>query len=104
MAMKSLHKGSLTSLGALTVSYLLVIFLLVAPVFTQSEFVWTATASPGGRAASLSCAGFYHAVRPSETIYSIAARYGSSAYRIAVCNGLRSYRVYVGQILRVPMR
>ena len=104
MAVKSLHKGSLTSLGALTVSYLLVIFLLVAPIFTQSNVVLTATGSPGGRVTALSCAGFYHAVRPGETIYSIAARYGTSAYRIAVCNGLRSYRVYVGQVLRVPVR
>lgn len=104
MATKSLHKDSLPSVGALAVRVLLLIALLGAPVYTQSEFVWTTTGSPRVRAASISCAGFYHTVRPGETIYSIAARYGSSAYRIAVCNGLRSYRVYVGQILRVPMR
>jgi hypothetical protein len=50
-----------------------------------------------------SCRGVYHVVRRGETIYSIARRYGTTAYRIAVCNGLRSYTVYVGQTLLVPV-
>ena len=52
--------------------------------------------------ASYGCTGVYHRVRTGETIYSIAARYGSTAYRIASCNG-RSYTVYVGQSLLVPV-
>ncbi len=103
-ALANLRQGSLTLAWAPAVSRLLVIVLLVAPIFTQSDIVLSATGSPRGRVASLSCAGFYHAVRPGETIYSIAGRYRTSAYRIAVCNGLRSYRVYVGQVLRVPAR
>jgi LysM repeat protein len=53
--------------------------------------------------ASYGCTGVYHRVRSGETLYSIAARYGSTAYRIASCNGLRSYTVYVGQSLLVPV-
>jgi membrane-bound lytic murein transglycosylase D len=52
--------------------------------------------------ASYGCSGVYHVVRAGETIGSIARRYGSSAYRIAACNGLSSYTVYVGQTLLVP--
>ena len=53
--------------------------------------------------AAWSCRGVYHVVRRGETLYSIARRYGTTAYRIAVCNGLASYTVYVGQTLLVPM-
>ena len=52
----------------------------------------------------LGCAGVYHVVRPGQTIYSIAALYNSTAYRIKVCNRLRSYSLYVGQRLIVPTR
>ena len=52
--------------------------------------------------AAWSCRGIYHVVRRGETIYSIARRYGTTAYRIAVCNGLASYPVYVGQTLLGP--
>ena len=52
--------------------------------------------------AAWSCRGVYHVVGRGETIYSIARRYGTTAYRIAVCNGLASYTVYVGQTLLVP--
>ena len=58
-----------------------------------------ATQSP---IAAWSCRGVYHVVGRGETIYSIARRYGTTAYRIAVCNGLGSYTVYVGQALLVP--
>ncbi len=50
------------------------------------------------------CYGVYHIVRPGQTLYSIAAAYRTTAYRIAVCNGLSSYTVYVGQALLVPTR
>ncbi len=49
-----------------------------------------------------SCSGSYHTVQRGESIYSIARRYGTTASRIAVCNGLSSYTVYVGQSLLVP--
>jgi LysM repeat protein len=55
-----------------------------------------------GSVAAWSCRGAYHVVGRGETIYSIARRYGTTAYRIAVCNGLASYTVYVGQTLLVP--
>lgn len=49
-----------------------------------------------------SCSGVYHVVQRGESIYSIARRFGTTAYRIAVCNGLASYTVFVGQSLLVP--
>ncbi|HQY90836.1 MAG: LysM peptidoglycan-binding domain-containing protein [Caldilinea sp.] len=52
--------------------------------------------------AMVACYGVYHIVRPGQTLYSIAAAYGTTAYRIAMCNGISSYTVYVGQALLVP--
>ncbi len=51
----------------------------------------------------ISCYGVYHVVGRGQTIYSIAATYGTTAYRIAICNGLGSYSVYAGQSLLVPV-
>jgi LysM repeat protein len=63
----------------------------------------TATAPVDSPTASYGCSGAYYRVRSGDTIYSFAARYGSTAYRIASCNGLRSYTVRVGQSLLVPV-
>lgn len=52
--------------------------------------------------AAVGCYGVYHIVRPGQTLYSIAAAYGTTAYRIAMCNGISSYTLYVGQSLLVP--
>lgn len=49
------------------------------------------------------CYGVYHIVKPGQTLYSIAALYGTTAYRIALCNRLSAYTVYVGQSLLVPI-
>jgi LysM repeat protein len=64
--------------------------------------VGTSLAAVPEPVAAWSCRGVYHVVGRGETIYSIARRYGTTAYRIAVCNGLASYTVYVGQTLLVP--
>jgi membrane-bound lytic murein transglycosylase D len=76
-----------------------------SPVSQAAEASTVATISVEARqnpAAAWSCRGVYHVVGRGETIYSIARRYGTTAYRIAVCNGLASYTVYVGQTLLVP--
>ncbi len=89
----------------------LVLCLLVAsllgvfsPVSQAAEAATAATIFVEARQnpAAWSCRGVYHVVGRGETIYSIARRYGTTAYRIAVCNGLASYTVYVGQTLLVP--
>ncbi len=49
------------------------------------------------------CYGVYHLVRPGQTIYSIAGAYGTTAYRIRLCNGLASSSVYSGQTLLIPI-
>jgi hypothetical protein len=79
-------------------------FLLLLPPAANAA---TAVAQPAASShiqayAAWSCHGIYHVVRRGETLYSIARRYGTTAYRIAVCNGLSSYTVYVGQTLLVP--
>jgi len=51
---------------------------------------------------AMSCRGVYHAVRPGQTLSSVAAAYGSTAIRIMRCNGLQSYTIYSGQRLLVP--
>jgi hypothetical protein len=82
-----------------TVTRLLLMPLAGAPTLAAPPL---ASAQPQNYAA-WSCRGAYHVVRRGETIYSIARRYGTTAYRIAVCNGLASYTVYVGQTLLVPL-
>jgi len=53
--------------------------------------------------AAAACYGVYHIVKPGQTLYSIATLYGTTAYRIVVCNRLSAYTVYVGQSLLVPI-
>ena len=76
-------------------------FMVLSVLSVLSPFHATAEATQNPIAA-WSCRGVYHVVGRGETIYSIARRYGTTAYRIAVCNGLASYTVYVGQTLLVP--
>ena len=46
-----------------------------------------------------------HRVRRGETLSRIAARYSVSQAEIAALNGLRSrHRIYVGQVLKLPLR
>ena len=101
---------------------LIVCFMVFSMLSVLYPFYTTAEAAPASAAAvtavpatgitsagasqnpiaAWSCRGVYHVVGRGETIYSIARRYGTTAYRIAVCNGLASYTVYVGQTLLVP--
>ena len=102
---------------------LIVCFMVFSMLSVLYPFYTTAEAAPASAAAAVtaapatgisstgasqdpiaawSCRGVYHVVGRGETIYSIARRYGTTAYRIAVCNGLASYTVYVGQTLLVP--
>ena len=90
------HRPLSTSLMALVV----VLGLLLSFVEPARA---TATAPVDSPTASYRCSGVRHTVRSGDTIYSFAARYGSTAYRVASCNGLRSYTVRVGQSLLVPV-
>lgn len=85
-------------------SYVLAVFLTVAfvtPIFPQAT-LRDVTGVVAQR--QQSCNGVYHLVRAGQTIYAVAAAYGTTAYRIAVCNGLSSYTLYVGQSILVPYR
>jgi LCP family protein required for cell wall assembly len=44
-----------------------------------------------------------HVVRRGETLYSIARRYGTTVGAIMRANNLRSYTIYVGQRLMIPV-
>ena len=92
----SVHR--LSWMGLIT---LVVVFGLLLSVVEPARAAVTAPVDMP--TTSYGCSGVYHTVRSGETISSIAARYGSTAYRIASCNGLRSYRVFVGQRLLVPV-
>jgi hypothetical protein len=100
-----------SALSVLSAFYTTAIAARSESVAARSEAAATAVAPAAAMAtvgamqdpiAAWSCRGFYHVVGRGETIYSIARRYGTTAYRIAVCNGLASYTVYVGQTLLVP--
>ena len=115
--------AALLSGGQEFVHRLIVCFMVFSMLSMLYPFYTTAEAAPANAAAAVtaapatgitsvaalqnpiaawSCRGVYHVVRRGETIYSIARRYGTTAYRIAVCNGFASYTVYVGQTLLVP--
>jgi hypothetical protein len=84
----------------LCMAFLVVLLCLLSPLPVAAR---SSSLAPGSAPAAWGCSGVYHTVQPGESIYSIARMYGSTAYRIAVCNGLSSYRVYVGQTLLVPI-
>lgn len=80
-------------------------FLLVAILLLTLLAARPASGADAGRLATATmsaCAGRYHTVRGGQTLYSIAALYGTSAYRIVRCNGLYSYTIYTGQSLLIP--
>ncbi len=83
----------------LLLAMLITFALVLPPPITAARSAYTRAQTY----AAWTCSGVYHVVRRGETIYSIARRYGTTAYRIAVCNGLASYTVYVGQTLLVPL-
>lgn len=86
--------------------WLAVALLMVMVLFAgQPHFARVGDASTAADAVLLrqTCTGVYHIVRPGQTIYYIASAYGTTAYRIARCNGLKSYTVYVGQAILVPI-
>ena len=79
--------------------------LMIAAVILINPVLAFASDSQGatqGIVARAACYGVYHIVRPGQTLYSIAAAYGTTAYRTAMCNGLSSYTLYVGQTLLIP--
>lgn len=85
--------------------YLIVLLVTAIIVLDPSlSLLPRAAFTPGeveGAVAQMACYGVYHIVRPGQTVYSIAAAYGTTAYRIAVCNR-SGYTVYVGQSLLIP--
>ncbi len=42
-------------------------------------------------------------VKPGDTLFSIAAAYGTTVAEVMRVNGLKSYTIYVGQSLKVPV-
>lgn len=78
--------------------------LLTSPHMTNAAYADSSRDATQGVMAWSRCYGVYHIVRPGQTLYSIAATYRTTAYRVAVCNGLSSYTVYVGQALLIPTR
>ena len=89
----------LRRLTVAVVALLIAFVLVTAPVHVAT--VQAQDFSPNRPA--LACYGVYHLVRPGQTIYSIAGAYGTTAYRIRLCNGLASSSVYSGQTLLIPI-
>lgn len=81
----------------------IVIGIIAVPYNAHSAHAGNSESAIETSAGLAACYGVYHVVRPGQTLYSIAAAYGTTAYRIAICNGLGSYSVYAGQALLVPI-
>jgi LysM repeat protein len=45
-----------------------------------------------------------HVLRSGETLISVAALYGTTAYDLATANGLTGDLIYAGQVLKIPAR
>jgi LysM repeat protein len=43
-----------------------------------------------------------HTVAPGDTLFSIARRYGTTVEELMRLNGLESFLIQVGQVLRLP--
>lgn len=77
----------------LTSRYAQIGLALILAVLLITTF--STTASAGGPV--------YHTVAPGQTLYSIAAYYGTSVWAIACANGLFNPNyVYAGQVLVIP--
>lgn len=81
---------------------MLAALLVSTPILGSTASANSNQGTTQGAAAMAACYGVYHIIRPGQTLYSIAAAYGTTAYRIAMCNGLSSYTIYVGQTLLIP--
>jgi membrane-bound lytic murein transglycosylase D len=57
------------------------------------------SATPSGRTASV---GTTYRVRKGDTLYDIARRFGTSISALRRANGLRSSRIYPGDVLQIP--
>jgi hypothetical protein len=88
----------------MSIVLLIIIGVLISPALTNAAYADGSQDTTQNAVTMAGCYGVYHIVRPGQTLYSIAAAYRTTAYRIAVCNGLSSYTVYVGQALLVPSR
>ena len=71
----------------------------VAPTLTLASPLRTAIAPV---ASTPLTQNITHAVRPGDTLYSIARRYGTTVEAMMAVNGLKSYTIYVGQQLTIP--
>ncbi len=76
------------------------------PAPTQAPPTQQPTSAPTKAASQTPSAGAKYAVyrvKPGDTLFSIAVRHGTTVSEIMRMNGLRSYTIYVGQNLKVPV-
>lgn len=73
-------------------------------VFPDEYLAYVSRTTGRSRAALLASveAPARHTVRPSETLWGIADRYGTTPARIRGANGLRSNVIHPGQTLKIP--
>jgi hypothetical protein len=73
-------------------------------VFTDEYLAYVArlTGRSGDALIASVAAPARHTVRPSETLWGLAHRYGTTPSRIREANGLRSSVIHPGQTLKIP--
>ena len=81
--------------------YLKVGTRLVIPTGSGGSASYAARYGGSRAPAAASTRAAYHRVRPGETVWSIARKYGLSQANLKRMNGLRSNKLLVGQRLRV---
>jgi LysM repeat protein len=63
----------------------------------------TATSAPVPTQPSAGAKYTVYSVKPGDTLFSIAVKYGTTVAEIMRINGLKSYMIYSGQQLKVPV-
>jgi len=77
-----------------------VVVVLVAVMFLLSFNLTAVQAAP---AQQMPMPGQYYVVRPGDTMYSIANRFGTTVWVVAQANGIvNPSRIYSGQMLFIP--
>ena len=80
-----------------------VVVVMLVAVMVLLSFNLTAVQAAPDHQMQTPMPGQYYVVRPGDTMYSIANRFGTTVWAIAQANGIvNPSRIYSGQVLFIP--
>ena len=99
-----IHRPSLPRLLLAGCAVLFLTGSVLSPLPVAAREFSRRPASQQAAAHMASCGSAIYVVRAGDTMASIARRYGTTGYRIMVCNRMSSARLYAGLRLVIPAR